>query len=617
MKTITESQLSALKTASLERSFTVTREAVNQDTRTVTLAFASEDPVERYFGIEILECTPAAMRDGRLKSGANLLMEHQRDDVVGVVESATVGADRVCRAVVRFGKSARAEEIYQDVLDGIRCNVSVGYRIHAAIIEESKNSDDTYRITDWEPLEISIVSIPADATVGVGRSLDAPHPNLPIIESKTMTTEEIKPEIVPAAIPAAARAADPVNHAQEIASIVAGNPALRDLGFSHIQGGKTAEEFKRAAIDALSSKPVPTADIGMSDKDVKRFSVIRALNALSNPTDASAQRAAAFERECSDEVAKIQGKSARGIFVPTEVQKRDLLVGTPTAGGNTVASNLLTSSFINILRNAMVIDRLGVTTLTGLVGQVAIPKQTGGATAYWVAENGSPTESQQAFGQVAMSPKTVGGFTDISRRLLLQSSISVENLVQTDLARVLGLAIQQSVINGEGAVSNQPAGILTQITTPAVVGGTNGANLTYGNIIDLETAIAVANADVATMGYLTNTKVRGKLKKTEKFPTTNAMPIWDGGENPLNGYQAAVTNAMPSNLIKGTSNNCSSIIFGNWADVVIGMWGSLDLMVDPYTGSTAGTVRIIALQDVDVALRSLESFATMVDALTV
>lgn len=615
---IPESLREKLGDAPLERSFTVERSTVNEEARTVTLAFASEDPVERYFGVEILECTPAAMRDSRLKSGANLLMEHQSDDVVGVVESATVGTDRVCRAVVRFGTSARAEEIYQDVLNGIRRNVSVGYRIHNAISEGNKNGDDIYRVIDWEPLEISIVAIPADATVGVGRSLDHTNPtsHLPIIESKAMSTEETKPVSTPAATPAVISVAEPVNHARSITGIAGTNPVLRDLAFKYIQEGKTTEEFQRAAIENLSSKGVPTADIGMNEKDVKRYSVIRALNALANPGDANAQRAAAFERECSEEVAKIQGKSARGIFVPNEVQKRDLLVGTPTAGGNMVETDLLSGSFIDILRNAMVIDRLGINVLDGLVGQVAIPKQTGGATAYWVAENGAPTESQQSFGQVAMSPKTVGAWTDISRRLLLQSSISIDNLVQTDLARVLGLAIQQAVINGAGPASNQPSGILTQITTPAVVGGANGANLTYANIIDMETAIAMANADVGTLGYLTNTKVRGRLKKTEKFPTTNGQPIWENGDSPLNGYKAAVTNAMPSNLIKGTSNNCSSIIFGNWADVVIGMWGSLDLMVDPYTGSTAGTVRIVALQDVDVALRNLESFATMVDALT-
>jgi HK97 family phage major capsid protein len=198
---------------------------------------------------------------------------------------------------------------------------------------------------------------------------------------------------------------------------------------------------------------------------------------------------------------------------------------------------------------------------------------------------------------------------------LLQSSIAVESLVQTDLATVLGLAIQQAAINGSGA-SNQPSGLLTLLTSPAVVGGVNGAAPTWANIVALETAIASANADVGTMGYLINAKTRGKLKSTEKFSASTGQPIFETGNTPLNGYQTAVTNAMPSNITKGTGTNLSAMLFGNFADLMIGMWGSLDLMVDPYTGSTAGTVRVVALQDVDVAVRNLESFASFADVIT-
>jgi HK97 family phage major capsid protein len=211
-----------------------------------------------------------------------------------------------------------------------------------------------------------------------------------------------------------------------------------------------------------------------------------------------------------------------------------------------------------------------------------------------------------------MSPRTVGAYTDISRRLLLQSSVDVEAMVTQDLATILGLAIQQAAINGTGT-ANQPQGILNAITA-SVVGGTDGAAPTWAHIVELETDVAVANADVGTLGYLVNAQTRGKLKGTSKVSGQNGF-IWDGGDTPLNGYRTGVTNAVPSNLVKGGSGAvCSAIVFGNWADLVIGMWGTLDLMADPYTGSAAGTVRIRALQDVDVAIRHSESFATMVDA---
>jgi len=162
-----------------ERALFVERAAIDEAARTATLAFASELPYERYWGIEILDTTATSMRQGRLRSGANLLCDHDSRDVVGVVESVEIGADRVARAVVRFGKSARAEEVWQDVLGGIRRNVSVGYLIHKAQLIETRDGLETYRVTDWEPFEVSLVSVPADASVGVGRSLETPPAQAP------------------------------------------------------------------------------------------------------------------------------------------------------------------------------------------------------------------------------------------------------------------------------------------------------------------------------------------------------------------------------------------------------------------------------------------------------
>lgn len=587
-----------------ERALQVERQAVNPATRTATLAFASEAPYERSWGVEILDCAPASMRQGRLRSGANLLCDHDGTDVVGVVESVEIGPDRVGRAVVRFGKSARAEEVYQDVLDGIRRNVSVGYMIHEAQPIATRDGLETFRVTDWEPFEISLVSIPADASVGIGRSAQA--------ETTPLTTPlTLKAPTMSDNTPAV----DKRNHPAEISAIAATIPGGAELAMRAIQDGKSVEEFQQIAIKALSNKPLPSADIGLSHTETKNYSVMRAINAMANPGDRAAQEAAGFERACSEAVGKKMGKTARGFFLPTDVQKRDLTAGTNNAGGFTVATELRPGDFISMLRNAMVIDQLGARMLTGLVGQIAIPKQSGAAMAYWVAENTAPTESQQLLAQVTMTPKTVGAFTDISRRLLLQSSVDVESMVQSDLATVLGLAIQQAAINGSGA-SNQPSGLLTSIT-PTVVGGANGAAPTWQNMIDLETGIAQANADVGSMAYLTNAKVRGKLKSTQKFTGTNGLPVWDAGNTPINGYRCAVTNGVPSNLTKGTASGiASAVVFGNFSDLLIGMWGSLDLMVDPYTGSTAGTIRVVTLQDVDVAIRNVESFTTMVDALT-
>jgi len=602
-----------------ERALLVERQAIDETNRTATLAFASEQPYERYWGVEVLDCSASAMRTGRLCSGANLLCDHDSKDVVGVIDSVDIGADRVGRAVVRFGKSARAEEVWQDVRDGIRRNVSVGYMIHKAVLVETKDGLETYRVTDWEPFEVSLVSVPADATVGIGRSASAD----PIEPEALQSSSEPAPLSAPTPLPSLTQektmteivVSEQRNHAAEISKIAATIPGGADLAMSAIQRGLTVEAFQREALEKLSTKPLPTSDIGMDKKEVKRYSLLRAMNAMANPQDRAAQEAARFERECSEAVGDKMGKAARGFYLPTDVQKRDLTAGTGNQGGFTVATDMLAGDFISVLRNAMVINGLGTRMLTGLQGNIAIPKQSAAASAFWVAENSAPAESQQTIAQITMTPKTVGAFTDVSRRLLLQSSIDVENMVQVDLATIVGLAIQQAAISGTGA-SNQPSGILTAITS-TVLGGTNGLAPTWQNIIDLETNVAIGNADVGSMAYLTNARVRGRLKTVQKFSGTNGMPVWDGGSSPVNGYNAAVTNAVPSNLVKGTSGAvCSAIIFGNFADLVIGMWGGTDIIVDPYTGSTAGTLRTVVLQDVDVAIRNTESFATMVDALT-
>jgi len=615
--------------------------AVNEETRTIELSFSSETPVERWWGNEILDHGATAVRLGRLNDGAALLMDHNSRDQVGVVERAWLDGRRG-RATVRFGRSARAEEVFQDVKDGIRKLVSVGYRINSIVLESATNGDETYRITDWEPFEISLVAIPADASVGVDRDAENPpfDPRSLILEEEDemrnmyqRRNNELAPS--PVAAPAAPAPVVDVNaernlavqaERSRIASIrtLAARLGCAELGDEAVTDGRSVDAFVEA-YNARSTpqqqvRPAESPIIGLGDREIQRFSFMRAINAMANPTDRRAQEAAAFEFECSAAAAEALGRESRGITIPLDVVRtplegqRDLVVGTATAGGNLVQTDVAGAAFIDLLRNSLAIEQMGATMLTDLNGNLAIPRMTGGATAYWVAENAAPTESQQAFDQVALTPKTVGAFTDIGRRLMLQSSIDVEALVRRDLALVLALAIDLAAVNGSGS-SNQPRGILNTSGIGSVAGGTNGLAPAYTHIVDLESAVANVNAAVGSLGYLTNTKVRGALKKTQKFASTNGDPVWEKG-NEMNGYKCGVSNQVPSNLTKGSSSGiCSAIIYGNWLDLLIGMWGGLDLLVDPYTGGTAGTVRVSVLQDVDTAVRHPESFAAMLDAL--
>jgi len=582
------------------REATFDRAHVDTEKRTVEVAFSSEEPYERYFGTEILDHGAKSIRLDRMKGGAAVLVNHRMDDHVGVIENVSIGADRVGRAVVRFGKSARAEEIYQDVLDGIRKHISVGYMVHKMVLDESSDHGEIYRVTDWEPFEISIVGVPADATVGVGKS-HSPEPK----ESKKMTTETVvvkDPAPDPAIAIASARDAETsrirdINAIGKQFSELTGGDTVK-MAEAAIQSGKPTDQFKSEVLAKLAEKrPVPTAELGLSEKQIKQFSFVRALHALANPHDVSAQHAAGYEREVSNAAAKAAGKAPQGIMVPVDVlrapMQRDLVVGTTTAGGHTVSTDLLAQSFIDMLRNQMVLVRAGVTMLNGLVGSIAIPRQTSGATAYWVAESGAPTESQQAFDQVTMAPKTVGAFTDFSRKLLLQSSIDVEAFVRADLVQQIGIEIDRAGLYGSGA-SNQPNGVKNQSGVLTV--DFAAAAPTYAEIVQMETNIAAVNAAIGNLAYLTNASGRGALKTTEKASSTGIY-LWEPG-NTVNGYRTEISNQVAS----------GDYWFGNWADVLIGMWSGLDLTVDPYTGATSGTVRVIGLQDVDVAVRRGPSF---------
>lgn len=654
---------------SLNREVRIASDAMREDgdDLIVELAFASEEPYERWWGVEVLSCRQESCRVDRLNDGASLLFNHNWDDLRGVhmPNSVTFDSNGVARCSVRItGATQIGRETIALVKSGVLTKVSTGYQIHK-IIEESttksgekvsreldgaifnkslerskletpgdvsafyrdldekagkfERADDSvsvFKVVDWEPLENSLVTVPADPTVGVGRNAEV---HLHQHQSQPKQEQKIMAEVIDVQAHEQRGAAAAQDAVKQILAM-GKQYKCADLAAEAIQQGKSVEEFKGELIEKMANKPLESAEIGLTKKEANHFSFVRAMNALANPTDRKAQEAAKFEREVSDAFGSRFGKAAQGIYVPLEVQRRDLTVGTTTAGGHTVDTLLLAQSFIDLLRNKMMVRRMGAQVLGGLTGSIAIPRQTGGATAYWVAESGSPTESQQAFDQVTMAPKTLGAFTDISRKLLLQSSLDVEMFVQNDLATVIALEIDRAAIAGTGA-SNQPTGILSTAGIGDVAGGTNGLAPTWAHVVELWSDLASANADYGSMGILTNPKVIGKFLTTLKAAgvagfIAEGFPDAEGFVN-VSGLRGGVSNQVPSNLTKGTSSGvCSAIISGNWNDLIIGQWGSLDLIVDPYTSSTSGTVRVVALQDVDIAVRHAESFSAMKDALT-
>jgi HK97 family phage major capsid protein len=606
------------------------------EARTVEIAFSSEAPVVRWWGIEVLSHDPGAMDMSRMVSGAPVLMDHNTKDLVGVVEECRCDPDKMGRALVRFSKSTRAEEVFQDIQDGIRKNVSVGYEVNDAIEIDPKEMPrelvelsaqeklPVYRVLSWTPMEISMVAVPADPTVGVGRAEedgtggDVSSP-IEILakaaqekkEERIMPEEKVKS---PEEILAAERA-----RVEEINALCSRHTMPTDTRDKAIKEGTTVEAFRGIVLERIGTeKPLvpPPGEVEMSKKEDQEYSIVRALLASATGDWSKAP----FEMEVSREIAKRVGKESKGFFLPTNLSVRAPLATTTTAaGGATVQTTLY--PLIELLRNRMMVRNMGGSVFSGLQGNVAFPRQTAAATLYWTGEvpASDVTETEATFDQAVLTPKTAQATTAYSRQLLAQASIDIESFVRNDLVRINALGLDLAAINGSGS-ANQPRGILNQTGIGSVVGGTNGLAPAWSHIVGLESAVAIANADLGELGYLTNTSVRGKLKQIQK--ATYLDFIWKdapggNGIGEMNGYKAGASNQVPANLTKGTSSGvCSAIIFGNWSELLIGEWGVLELITDPYAQKKKGNIEVTSFIMADINVRHAVSFAAMVDALT-
>ena len=626
----------------------------------IELAVSSEVPYERWFGIEILSHAPGAVDLSRLSGNDHpLLLNHCTDDQIGVLLDPMIGDDRVLRCKAKFSRASEAQEIAQDVADGIRQLVSVGYFIDEIQevepaepdidLEEfsgwrtirtltadqfeqemrsahgenftrertgvrSANEDKpTFLVTKWTPFEASIVPVPADPTVGIGRSagvepepapkLVAPEPPIIILEQRKM--EQLK---TPAEMEIERRDAIAVI-AEQYKQYLGPNDAA-----DAIRNGRSVEAFKDLIIEKIQSKHTDTSaiHIGLTPKEIKRYSLGKALTAaiLGDWRDAG------FERECSEATAKKMGRSPEGFYLPPEAFSRDFNVGTAAEAGNLVATDLRNDLFVDVLRNSLVMGQLGARVLTGLSGNIDLPRKSTASTIGSVTEIGSASETAPATAKVTLSPKRTSAYVEVSKQALIQSGIALEAMIRDDLIMSAAVNLENQTINGTGTAP-QMTGIRYTSGIGTVVGGTNGAAPAWSHFVDLETACANANAEPDRLaGYLVNTKTRGKAKQTQMG--TNLPWIWQNGAQPLNGYRAAVSNNLPSNLTKGTSTTvCSSAIFGSdWSMATIGLFGAPDITVDPYTKADTGQVKITLNQFADFGVRQPACFAKIDDLIT-
>ena len=576
-------------------------EHIDEKNRRVRVGVSSEEPVERDFGKEVLGHRAEEIDMEFAKGGTMpFLKDHDMTKQIGVIEEFKLDetAKRTI-AVVRFGKSDLARQVFDDIVDGIAMNVSVGYKINKMERVKDDENGDYYRAS-WKVLEVSSVAVPADQSkaVGVGRSeTNLIHKQVRNMENEKqdINLEEVKSKTV------AEAKAEFKRNSKEILDLAVKHNK-RDLADKAISEGLSVEEFRGVLLENIANdKPLETpSDIGMTKQEVKRFSVVKAIRALANPADRKAQEEAAFEFECSAEAARANGTQAQGVMLPADVLsqwgQRDL---NSSDDSTLIPQDFKGGDFIDVLRNASSVMAAGATMLRGLQGSVVIPKKTAASSAGWIATEGSAaSESEFTSGSVTMSPKVIGSFTDCTRLLLAQSSLDIENLIRDDITQSIAQAIDLGALAGSGS-SGQPTGVKN-------VSGINSttfaaANPTYAEIIAMESEVATDNALIGNLSYICRPADYGTLKTVSKDSGSGQFVVEPDGR--MNGYDVIRSNQVTS----------GDFYFGNFADLLIGFYGTLDLTVDPYSLSNTGSIRVIGLQNVDVAVRHATSFCVSND----
>lgn len=639
------------------RALTFDRSSINEKERTVEVSFSSETPAPQFHPdigafMEVIDHSPGAAQLDRLRNTGSVLVNHDEDDLVGTVESVSIGADKVGRALLRFGRSVRAEEIWQDVTTGIRKGISMGYRVIEYVkAGVTASGMQILRALKWEPFEISLVPIPADASLGVGRSTSNEAQYETIVTPMKILRDPsaaggggasgaavTQPVATPAVtITAEQLRTDEFRRAADLRAIATRSnvPELKEQAEQAILKGTSVADFQRSAFELIcqrsaEGKPIQgDPSIGMSKKELKTYSLLRAIRLLAEnrPLDG-------VEKEASDAVAKQVGKEPskgpRSFYVPYDVQAerrdysslmtraangdiilhRDMGTTTPGAGGYMVPTNLDAANMIELLRNRMVVVQLGARSLSGLTANLSLARQSGGATAAWLSETGTLSLSDQTLEQLNLTPKRLAAGTNISRTLLIQGTPDVENFVRQDLMAVTAIEKDRAAIAGSG-VGAIPTGILA-IGGTGTVTFSNGASPTWAEIIAFESSVANANADVGALAYLVSPTARGKLKATAKA-ANQAVFIWERdpsgrpGFGEVNGYTAVASKQI---------TEATNVLFGNWNDLIVADFAGVEVIVDPYSNATSSQIRVIIEMRSDIGIRHAGSFCKSTNAIT-
>lgn len=641
--------------------------STTKDNGEMELSISSDTPYLRYDWysdedyFEVLDHSADGMDSSRLRAGAALLFNHNRDIQLGTLNAPEM-RDGKCfvKAKVSAAPDIASYKVRMD--EGILKDSSVGYTItDDGICIGAKDGIPVYKFK-WSPHEASMVTIPADISVGLGKdhnprwnSQPGKEPELKEItvkfekefdnlakKSQKKSTQKIMAEITEPVIPpvkqpeiniveegkkAVTEFQARCKKIREYAEVLK-NPKWREtavtIATKHLEGEANVSNFMdecRAAFDGLIETSQISPEIGLDNKDLRRYSICELILQAGSKKGISG-----LYKEASDAVAKLTRKDPDGVWIPDDVTGRSLqqihglgrnqmknqasriqqaaehfaraLTATNfTSGGALVGTDLLAGSLIELLLNKIQFLN-GFTHLGGLVGNIAIPKVTGPvANSFWLPEGGTVTSNDMSFGQLGLTPHRLAATMAYDKQLVAQASLSVEALVRDYIARIMAVEKNRAMINGSGA-AGQPFGLLNIAGVQSVT-TTAGTGLTWAQVVNFKTVLGTANADMlGELSWLTTPAAEGNLASLPKIGTT--FPVFmldDNGK--VRGYELNTTNNVPGNLL----------IFGVGSEFIVADWAGIDIVVNPYSLDTSGQIRVTVQQWTDNGARHEVAFA--------
>lgn len=617
-------------------------QVIDKEERTVSLGVCSENPVRN----QIISCRSKDMDLSFFNSGgAPLLFEHDPSKQIGHVVSANLDESRgQLRAVVRFSRNSElANEIFNDVADGVRRNISVGFQPLQQIESRSDDPNGTSRLKT-KIIEVSVVSIPADkdSRVGVGRS-DKSHQT----ESKedTSMSDDIQKEATePKAEPITEAVVEEVaieavraeqTRAAEILDIATRHECA-DIGQTAIQNGKTVDQFRKEVLERVANRPVAAPEIVRTRAEQETYSIWRGVQSAIRHGGVPE----GFEGEMSQEMETRTGKRPGGFYIPPGalLEKRNTITTTESnaAANNLIATDHHDEMFIEALRNKSVVIGLGARVFTGLRGNVDIPKQTDTTGIKWIGENTAPTADNPAFGKISMTPHTASQTVALSRKIQMQSEPMINQMIIEDLRRGMATAIDAAVL--QGVDTNGPTGLFSTMVTSAGASpavdrfiyaanktgsgsavdaktGTTGVKqpVSYEMITKLVSMLETENVPMESLAFVCNPKMLHQLRNiTLQTEGREGNFVMSPGSRDLIGYRIATSNFVTDQKVNDAasqSNNGAVLYYGNWNEVIVGYWSGLDVRVNPWAEGKKDELQIHAFQDMDCQFRHIESFA--------